>query len=291
MAASARAADRAPHPPAPHRPGRHGPHPRLAVVAAALDRRLHLRAGDRSLVVGARHRTDGGAEPGHRAARSGPGVRGRPRHGGRLGRLPRHHGRRDRGARCCPATGSRSSTTATSSTRRCSRRSPSAQASITIEAYIYWAGEIGLEFARALAERARAGVRGEDPARCRRVGAHRRRDPEDARRRRLPARLVQPDPVVHHRPVQQPHAPQVARSSTAASRSRAAPASPTTGAGTRRIRTTGATCRSGSRARRVVPLQTGFAQNWLQTTGELVSGPAFFHLPKPAGRGWPCRRS
>jgi cardiolipin synthase len=26
----------------------------------------------------------------------------------------------------------------------------------------------------------------------------------------------------------------------------------------------------------VVPLQTGFAQNWLQTTGELVSGPAFF---------------
>lgn len=34
-----------------------------------------------------------------------------------------------------------------------------AQATITIEAYIYWAGEIGLQFARALAERARAGVR------------------------------------------------------------------------------------------------------------------------------------
>jgi len=33
-----------------------------------------------------------------------------------------------------------------------------AQTSIAIEAYIYWAGEIGLEFARALAERARAGV-------------------------------------------------------------------------------------------------------------------------------------
>jgi cardiolipin synthase len=34
-----------------------------------------------------------------------------------------------------------------------------AQASITMEAYIYWAGQIGHEFAQALAERARAGVR------------------------------------------------------------------------------------------------------------------------------------
>jgi len=34
----------------------------------------------------------------------------------------------------------------------------SARRSITIEAYIYWAGEVGLIFARALAERAQAGV-------------------------------------------------------------------------------------------------------------------------------------
>ena len=33
-----------------------------------------------------------------------------------------------------------------------------ADVSITIEAYIYWAGEIGLRFGRALAERAQAGV-------------------------------------------------------------------------------------------------------------------------------------
>jgi cardiolipin synthase len=33
----------------------------------------------------------------------------------------------------------------------------------------------------------------------------------------------------------------------------------------------------------VVPLQTGFAQNWLETTGELVSGDAFFPQPWPAG--------
>ena len=34
----------------------------------------------------------------------------------------------------------------------------SARVSITIEAYIYWAGEIGLQFAQALAERCRSGV-------------------------------------------------------------------------------------------------------------------------------------
>lgn len=34
-----------------------------------------------------------------------------------------------------------------------------AECSITIEAYIYWAGEVGSQFAAALAERARAGVR------------------------------------------------------------------------------------------------------------------------------------
>jgi cardiolipin synthase len=33
-----------------------------------------------------------------------------------------------------------------------------------------------------------------------------------------------------------------------------------------------------------VPLQTGFAQNWLRTTGEMVSGPAFFPAIEPAGR-------
>ncbi len=31
----------------------------------------------------------------------------------------------------------------------------------------------------------------------------------------------------------------------------------------------------------VVPLQTGFAQNWLQTTGELISGPLYYPPPGP----------
>ena len=34
----------------------------------------------------------------------------------------------------------------------------------------------------------------------------------------------------------------------------------------------------------VLPLQTGFARNWQQTTGELVSGPDYFPAPEPAGR-------
>ena len=33
----------------------------------------------------------------------------------------------------------------------------------------------------------------------------------------------------------------------------------------------------------VVTLQTGFARNWLETTGELVAGPAFFPAPEEAG--------
>ena len=90
------------------------------------------------------------------------------------------------------------------------REIAAAQTSITIEAYIYWEGKIGRTFAQALAERAARGRQGEDPARRHRVEQHRRRHSRDSRIRRLPDRLVQPDQVVHDRPVQQPDAPQVA---------------------------------------------------------------------------------
>ena len=33
----------------------------------------------------------------------------------------------------------------------------------------------------------------------------------------------------------------------------------------------------------VAPLQTGFAQNWLETTRELISGPLYYPLQEPAG--------
>ena len=50
------------------------------------------------------------------------------------------------------------------------RDRPARRASITIEAYIYWAGEIGMVFAQALARRRSAGVAREDPARRGRLG-------------------------------------------------------------------------------------------------------------------------
>ena len=85
-----------------------------------------------------------------------------------------------------------------------------AEVSINIEAYIYWAGHIGKRFAQALADRARAGVTVKillDAVGSTSIG-------EDilqaARSRRLPGGLVQPDPLVHARPLQPPHPPQVA---------------------------------------------------------------------------------
>ena len=69
--------------------------------------------------------------------------------------------------------------------------------SITIEAYIYWAGEIGLVFAKALAAKAKAGVKVKILLDAVGSASHWRRDPEDARERPLPGGMVQPDPLVH----------------------------------------------------------------------------------------------
>ena len=151
-----------------------------------------------------------------------------------------------------------------------------AQASITIEAYIYWAGEIGMRVrARARGSRT-GGCPREDPARRGRVGAHRRRDPESARRRRLPARVVQPDALVHDRPLQPPHPPQVARRRRPDRlHRRCRHRRPLAGARAGR-RALARSSRSASKGRAVTPLQTGFAQNWLQTTGELISGPLYY---------------
>ncbi len=87
----------------------------------------------------------------------------------------------------------------------------SASTSIAMEAYIFWAGEIGMTFAEALAERARAGVRVMvllDAVGSSSIGDEHPRRP---RGRRLSCRLVQPPELEARRPVQQPHAPEVAR--------------------------------------------------------------------------------
>ena len=84
-----------------------------------------------------------------------------------------------------------------------------AQCSVTIEAYIYWAGDIGKRFAEALAARAKARRLREDSARRGRLVDHRRRNPGNPRKGRVPARLVQPRAPLQHRASESPHAPQV----------------------------------------------------------------------------------
>ena len=230
----------------------------------------------------------GGAQPRDRAARSRAGLRRRPRDGGRLA-----------GASSTAWSGStgvplldrqRASTILNNGDEfypSMLEAIRGARRSITIEAYIYWRGEIGLEFAQAIADRATAGVDGQAAARHGRLGDHRPRDPADPRGRRLPARLVQPDRLVHARPLQLPHPSQVAHRRRPHRASPAAPASPITGAGCAQDPEHWRDMQVRVEGHGAVPLQTGFAQNWLRTTGEMVSRPGV--LPD-ADRRRPARR-
>ena len=86
----------------------------------------------------------------------------------------------------------------------------SAEVSITIEAYIYWAGEIGVQFAEALAAKASSGVRVKillDAVGSSTIGEDILEDPREGN---VPARLVQPLQPEASRALQPPHAPQVA---------------------------------------------------------------------------------
>ena len=56
-----------------------------------------------------------------------------------------------------------------------------AEVSITIEAYIYWAGDIGLQVRRGAGGQGRGGPPGQDPARRGRLDQDRRRDPDGPR--------------------------------------------------------------------------------------------------------------
>lgn len=158
-----------------------------------------------------------------------------------------------------------------------------AERSITIEAYIYWAGEIGLTFARALAEKAADGVKVKimlDAVGSSTVGNEILKILTDGgchvawynpirwnKLRRLNNRTHRKSLIVDGR------------------------IGFTGGAGIAdhwtgdahddkhwrdlQIRMEGPAVR---------PLQTGFAQNWLECTRELVTGPDFYPEPEPAGR-------
>jgi cardiolipin synthase A/B len=157
-----------------------------------------------------------------------------------------------------------------------------AQASITVEAYIYWEGEIGRVFAEALARRARSGVRVKillDAVGSSSIG----RDILDT----LQSGGCQ---IAWYNPI---HWYTIGRFNNRTHRKSLiidGRVGFTGGAGIAdhwlghaqdmdhwrdmQIRLEGPA---------VIPLQTGFGQNWLERTRELVSGPLYYPALEPAG--------
>lgn len=150
-----------------------------------------------------------------------------------------------------------------------------AEDSITIEAYIYWAGDIGRRFAEALAARAGDGVRVKillDAVGSSTIGEEILTTLEGG-----PCQLAWYNPIrwrtigrFNHRT----HRKSLIIDGRTAFTGGAGIADHWRGQARHpgewrdlQIRIDGAG---------VTPLQTGFAQNWLQTTGELISGPLYY---------------
>ncbi len=157
-----------------------------------------------------------------------------------------------------------------------------ARVSITIEAYIYWDGAIGLEFAEALAERARSGVPVKillDAVGSSTIGTRILETLEAG-----PCQLAWFNPIrwyalgaINHRT----HRKTLLIDGRIAFTGGAGIADHWTGHAQDPAHWRDTQIRlEGPGA---APLQTGFAQNWLETTGELVSGPAFFPELETAG--------
>lgn len=147
--------------------------------------------------------------------------------------------------------------------------------SITIEAFIYWHGEIGMAFATALSERARAGVEVKvllDAVGSAAIGRAILEELE-----RGPCQLAWFNPLrwqTFGRINYRTHRKTLLVDGHIAFTGGAGIADQWQGNAQDpehwrdihiRLEGPGA-----------IPLQTGFAQNWLETTGEVVSGPAFF---------------
>ena len=148
-------------PPDPRIPSRKAsprvdPRPPAALVVVAVGAALRLLHRSAQLVGGVRHRSVGRRLFAVDAGGVPAAVRPRSRTDGRRSGVSRHHGRRRRRAvprrQLAQAAEQRRSVLS----RRCSRRSSRPKHSITIEAYIYWAGEIGLQFAQRARRRGAA---------------------------------------------------------------------------------------------------------------------------------------
>jgi cardiolipin synthase A/B len=157
-----------------------------------------------------------------------------------------------------------------------------AEVSITIEAYIYWAGEIGVQFAEALAAKAASGVRVKillDAVGSSSIGEDILRTLEKG-----PCQLAWYNPFswkhigrYNHRT----HRKSLIIDGRIAFTGGAGIADHWRGRARNPDEWRDMQIRLDGPA--VAPLQTGFAQNWLQTTGELVSGPLYYPFIEPAG--------
>ena len=158
----------------------------------------------------------------------------------------------------------------------------SAEVSITVEAYIYWAGEIGRQFAVALADRARAGVKVKillDAVGSTSIGEETLKTLESGR-----CQLAWYNPIrlrtlgrFNHRT----HRKSLIIDGRVAFTGGAGIADHWLGCGEDPKHWRDMQVRIEGPA--VAPLQTGFAQNWLQTTGELISGVLYYPPLEPAG--------
>lgn len=157
-----------------------------------------------------------------------------------------------------------------------------ADLSITIEAYIYWAGEVGVEFAEALAEKASSGVRVKillDAVGSSTIGEDILLTLEKGK-----CQLAWYNPFswkhlarYNHRT----HRKSLIVDGRVAFTGGAGIADHWRGQARSPAEWRDLMVRLEGPA--VTPLQTGFAQNWLQTTGELVSGPLYYPIVEPTG--------
>jgi cardiolipin synthase len=157
-----------------------------------------------------------------------------------------------------------------------------AQLSITMEAYIYWAGEIGAKFADALSARARAGVRVKILLDA--IGSSDIGDEIVQILEKAGCQIAWYNPIrwytlgrINHRT----HRKSLIIDGRVAFTGGAGIADEWLGHAQDEHHWRDIQIRLEGPA--VMPLQTGFAQNWLECTHELVSGPAYYPLSEPAG--------
>jgi len=157
-----------------------------------------------------------------------------------------------------------------------------AETSVTIEAYIYWAGDIGLRFARALATKAQEGLPVKillDAVGSSTIGSEVLKTLEDGGCQLAWYNRIHWYTIgrFNHRT----HRKSLIVDGRLGFTGGAGIADHWAGRAQspehwRDVQI----CIEGPA---VAPLQTGFAENWLQTTGELVSGPPYYPVIPPAG--------